>query len=63
VTILRPDYRLEFHFRESLSIVTFHLGNCSMCHQAFMGVVLGMPFASRDLDTLALESGRPDRQA
>jgi hypothetical protein len=38
--------RLEFHFRYSLGMVTYHLGSRSMSHQEYMKSVLGRPNAS-----------------
>lgn len=37
---------LEFHFRHSLGMVTYHLGSRSMSHQEYMRSVLGRPNAS-----------------
>jgi hypothetical protein len=42
----RGTRRLELHFRHSLGMVQYHLGNRSMSHQAYMHSVLGRPFAS-----------------
>ena len=42
----RATRRLELHFRHSLGMVTYHLGNRSMSHEAYMRSVLGVPFAS-----------------
>jgi hypothetical protein len=38
--------RLQFHFRNSLGKVTYHLGSGSMSHQEYMRLVLGKPDAS-----------------
>jgi hypothetical protein len=38
--------RLQFHFRHSLGMVTYHLGSRSMSHQEYMRSVLGKPNAS-----------------
>ena len=37
---------LEFHFRHSLGMVTYHLGSHSMSHQEYMRSVLERPNAS-----------------
>jgi hypothetical protein len=37
----RGDRRLEFHFRYSLGLVTYHLGGMSLSHESFMWSVLG----------------------
>ena len=37
---------LELHFRYSLGLVSYHLGNCSMSHQNYMYAVLGKPNSS-----------------
>ena len=43
----RGDRRLEFHFRYSLGMVTYHLGAESITHQEYMCSVLGEPNRSR----------------
>jgi hypothetical protein len=35
------DRRLEIHFRHSLGLVTYHFGEASMDHQAYMRALLG----------------------
>lgn len=40
----KGDRRLELHFRSSLGLVTYHLGDCSLSHEAYvraLGVALG----------------------
>lgn len=34
---------LEFHFRYSLGMLSYHLADCSMTHQNFMRSVIGKP--------------------
>jgi hypothetical protein len=34
---------LELHFRFSLGLISYHLGNCSMSHQDYMHSVIGKP--------------------
>ena len=43
----RGDRKLEFHFRFSLGMVTYHLGAESITHQEYMCSVLGKPNLSR----------------
>jgi len=43
----RGDRRLELHFRDSLGMVTYHLGPRSVTHEEYMLSVLGNPYASR----------------
>lgn len=38
--------RLEFHYRYSLGMVTYHLGDSSMGHEEYMRSLLGKPYAS-----------------
>jgi hypothetical protein len=42
----RGDRQLEFHFRVSLGLVTYKLGEASMDHLAYMRSVLGRYYAS-----------------
>ncbi len=42
----RGNRVLELHYRHSLGLVTYHLGNASLTHQAYMLLVLGKPNAS-----------------
>lgn len=42
----RGTRRLEFHFRYSLGLVSYHLDSRSMLHQEYMCSVLGRPNAS-----------------
>jgi hypothetical protein len=43
----RGNRSLEFHFRSSLGMVTYHLGAESISHQEYMCSVLGKPGLSR----------------
>ena len=38
---LNQDRKLEIHFRHSLGLVTYHFGEASIDHEAFMRVLLG----------------------
>ena len=42
----REARRLEYHFRYSLGMVSYHLDSCSMSHQEYMQSVIGKPNAS-----------------
>ena|SRR6201996_3910461 len=42
----RGDRRCEFHFRFSLGMVTYYLGNESISHEQYMCSVLGKPHLS-----------------
>ena len=42
----RETRRLEYHFRYSLGMVSYHLDSCSMSHQEYMRSVIGKPNAS-----------------
>ncbi len=42
----RGDRRLEFHFRYSLGLVTYHLGTQSISHESYMWSVLDRRHAS-----------------
>lgn len=37
----RGNRKLELHFRQSLGIVTYHLGDASLSHEDYMWVVTG----------------------
>jgi hypothetical protein len=43
----RGERRMEFHFRYSLGMVSYHLGSRSMSHENFMHAVLGKRHASK----------------
>src|SRR5580698_6123662 len=43
---IRGTRRLEFHFRYSLGLVSYHLDSRSIFHQEYMRSVLGKPNAS-----------------
>ena len=43
----KEDRRLEFHFRYSLGLVTYHLGSESISHEEYMCSVLGKPHLSQ----------------
>jgi hypothetical protein len=43
---LRGDRRLEVHFRYSLGLVTYHVGNLSLSHEDYMWSVMGKRGAS-----------------
>jgi hypothetical protein len=43
---LRSDRRLEVHFRCSLGLVTYHVGNVSLSHEDYMWSVIGKRGAS-----------------
>jgi len=43
---LRGDRRLEVHFRYSLGLVTYHVGNVSLSHEDYMWSVIGERGAS-----------------
>jgi hypothetical protein len=45
--IQRAERRLEFHFRYSLGMVSYHLGPRSMSHEDYMHAVLGKRHASK----------------
>ena len=38
---VRGDRRLEIHFRGSLGLVTYHLGDLSLAHTSYMRALLG----------------------
>lgn len=38
---VKGDRRLEIHFRYSLGLVTYHVGNLSLTHDAYMRALLG----------------------
>ncbi len=38
---IRGDRRLEIHFRYSLGLVTYHIGDLSLTHEAYMRTLLG----------------------
>ncbi|HEV8383673.1 MAG TPA: hypothetical protein VGQ11_02295 [Candidatus Acidoferrales bacterium] len=38
---VRNDRRLELHFRFSLGLVTYHIGNLTLTHEAYMHALLG----------------------
>lgn len=38
---VKGDRRLEIHFRYSLGLVTYHMGDLSLPHQAYMRALLG----------------------
>lgn len=40
-TYVRGDRRLEIHFRQSLGLVAYHLGDQTLSHEAYMWSVLG----------------------
>jgi hypothetical protein len=40
-SFIRGTRRLELHFRHSLGLVTYHVGDTSLDHEAYMRVVLG----------------------
>ena len=43
---LRGNRRLELHFRYSLGLVQYHVGNVSLSHEDYMWSVLGKRWAS-----------------
>jgi hypothetical protein len=43
---LRGHRRLELHFRYSLGLVTYHVGNLTLSHEDYMWSVLGKRWAS-----------------
>jgi hypothetical protein len=43
---LRGNRRLELHFRYSLGLVNYHVGNVSLSHEDYMWSVLGKRWAS-----------------
>ena len=43
---LRSDRRLELHFRHSLGLVTYHVGNLTLRHEDYMRALLGRSGAS-----------------
>jgi len=38
---VREDRRLEIHFRYSLGLVTYHIGDLSLTHESYMRALLG----------------------
>ena len=42
----RDDHKLEIHFRYSLGLVTYHVGNVSLSHEDYMWSVIGKRWAS-----------------
>jgi len=38
---VKDDRRLEIHFRQSLGLVTYHLGKIAITHEQFMYALLG----------------------
>jgi hypothetical protein len=38
---VRDDRRLELHFRHSLGLVTYHIGELSLKHESYMRALLG----------------------
>ena len=38
---VKDDRRLEIHFRNSLGLVTYHIGSLSLTHEAYMRALLG----------------------
>jgi hypothetical protein len=38
---VRGDRRLEIHFRYSLGLVTYHIGDLSLTHESYMRALLG----------------------
>ena len=38
---VKGNRRLEIHFRYSLGLVAYHIGNLSLTHEAYMRVLLG----------------------
>ena len=44
---VRDDRKLELHFRRSLGLVSYHLGELSLSHDAYMEALLGGRGASR----------------
>jgi len=44
---VRDDRRLELHFRWSLGLVTYHVGELALSHEAYMEALLGRHGASR----------------
>lgn len=38
---VRGNRRLEIHFRHSLGLVTYHMGDLSLTHESYMRVLLG----------------------
>ena len=45
-TYARGDRKLELHFRHSLGLVTYHVGQLSLAHEAYMEALLGQRGAS-----------------
>jgi len=44
---VRENRRLELHFRRSLGLVTYHVGELALSHEAYMEALLGRRGASR----------------